>query len=109
MNTRMVYAMLDRGGNRIKIGVSDGPHCRVAGVRYEYRCDAILIAEMLGDYREERDAHRTLPPWNCGGEWFRDCRAVRRFIDSNMGPPACRGTTIPYKRRASLSIPKATP
>jgi len=91
-----VYFVLGESSGLVKIGTSKRPATRfqhlVAAGGQSLRILCVIAVNPL----VEQTAHRDLSAYHVGGEWFRDCKEVRDYIDA---------VRIKYRHRA-LRMPR---
>lgn len=66
-----VYFIRSGDGGPIKIGVSEYPRRRMAGLQTDHYEQLILIGTVSGGYAREAKLHERFKHLNIRGEWFR--------------------------------------
>lgn len=84
--TSYVYFITD--GEAIKIGKANNPKSRLSALQTSHYKPLAVLATMSGGEELERELHRTFDALRIRGEWFKDCREIRDFINRNADTPA---------------------
>jgi hypothetical protein len=77
--TSYVYFITD--GEAIKIGKADKPKSRLSGLQTSHHKPLRFLATMPGGAELERELHGVFAQFRIRGEWFKDCREIRDFIN----------------------------
>ncbi|WP_050577733.1 GIY-YIG nuclease family protein [Sinorhizobium meliloti] len=75
-----VYFITD--GDAIKIGKANNPKSRLSGLQTSHHKPLRILALMPGGEASERALHGKFHRYRIRGEWFKDCREIRNFINS---------------------------
>lgn len=68
--------------SRYKIGFSVDVEKRMAAIQTSNPEPLELIGYVKGSMKLEKSAHASLRAWRVNGEWYDDCRAIRRFVNT---------------------------
>lgn len=82
--TERIYYLLDPIARQIKIGISVDVDHRQRTLENERGADLLLLASHLGTVNDERRSHAACHAYLVGGEWFKDCDAVRAHIQRRL-------------------------
>ena len=98
----MVYFILDRERQAVKIGVSDDPKKRLAGLQTSHVGELELLATTPGEFERERELHEQFAPLRIRGEWFRATESLMGFVAKLGGAVAARIKGAPKSDRELL-------
>lgn len=82
--TERIYYLLDPVAGEIKIGISCNVTLRQRSLANDRGTPLILLASHLGTINDERRAHAACDSYRVAGEWFRDCEAVRAYMQGQL-------------------------
>lgn len=76
----MIYAVFHAEGNLVKIGFSDDPGIRVAGLLSSTPVPLVALGVCQGDRQTEARLHARFKQHRAHGEWFRRTPEMESFI-----------------------------
>jgi hypothetical protein len=84
----MVYFILARLTNRIKIGVANNVDSRYNYLRRDNADDLELLGSVVGDEDLETEIHAQIESYRAHNEWFDANQEVRLLVDRYLHPEA---------------------
>lgn len=107
MSDTRVYFIKSARSNAVKIGVADNVKTRMRALQNATPDRLILLAEMPGDERYERQLHVLFAEYRIRGEWFRCEGKLAVFIAALPAMPSPEAQRP--KARARLAMPAIDP